>query len=112
MLMSGWTIPSTHGQLDPTEGIRFNPCQESASWVPFHPTQEVFCSSPLQYSKSSLASVLHSLLRVFCFLPFIPSGYSGSSISSVIGSVFSKALSSLVEQPAQTKSHCYSPGEG
>ena len=119
MLMSGWTIHSTHGQLDPRECIRFNPCQErqSASWVPFHPTHELFCSCSLQYSEPSLASVLYSLLRVFFFflffffLPFIPSGCSGSSISSVMGSVFSQALSSLVEHPAQTRSHGYSPGE-
>ena len=116
--MSGWTIHSTHGQLDPRECIRFNPCQErqSASWVPFHPTHELFCSCSLQYSEPSLASVLYSLLRVFFFLfffflPFIPSGCSGSSISSVMGSVFSQALSSLVEHPAQTRSHGYSPGE-
>ena len=69
--MSGWTIHSTHGQLDPRECIRFNLCQErqSASWVPFHPTHELFCSCSLQYSEPSLASVLYSLLRVFfCFL--------------------------------------------
>ena len=71
--MSGWTIHSTHGQLDPRECIRFNLCQErqSASWVPFHPTHELFCSCSLQYSEPSLASVLYSLLRVlFCFLLF------------------------------------------
>ena len=70
--MSGWTIHSTHGQLDPRECIRFNPCQErqSASWVPFHPTHELFCSCSLQYSEPSLASVLYSLLRVFFFFFF------------------------------------------
>ena len=70
--MSGWTIHSTHGQLDPRECIRFNLCQErqSASWVPFHPTHELFCSCSLQYSEPSLASVLYSLLRVFIFFFF------------------------------------------
>lgn len=44
-------------------------------------------------------------------LPFIPSGCSGSSISSVKGSVFSRALSSLVEQPEPTRRQRYSSGE-
>ena len=113
VLMSGWTIHSTHGQLDPREGIRFDPCQESQ--LPgFHSTPHMRCSA------LALCSILNLLLPLFCilywgffvFLPFIPSGCSGSSISSVMGSVFSQALSSLVEHPTQTRSYCYSPGEG
>lgn len=59
--MSGWTIPSTHGQLDPTEGIRFNPCQESQ--LPgFHFTPLRRCSA------LALCSILNLLLPLFCIL--------------------------------------------
>lgn len=74
----------------------------------FTPVTRCFTLALCSVLSLFLASVLHSLLR---FLPFIPAGCSGSSISSVTGSVFSKALSSLVEHPAPTRSHCYSPGE-
>lgn len=72
-----------------------------------HGTAVMKCIAPSFYGTLHLllASALHSLLR---FLPFIPSGCSGSSISSVMGSVFSRALSSLVEHPASTRSHGYS----
>lgn len=95
--MSGWAVHS-NVQLDPGQAIRFNPCRqgEPASRVPPHPGSEVVCSALF------LASALRSLPR---FLPCVPSGCSGSSISSVTGSVFSSALSSLAEHPAPSRSH-------
>lgn len=61
VLMSGWTIHSTHGQLDPREGIRFNPCQESQ--LPgFHYTPHMRCSA------LALCSILNLLLPLFCIL--------------------------------------------
>lgn len=92
-------------------GHQFNTSQEreSASWPSCCPS----CGLARALLKLFTLVLFCSFLGCVCVgeLPFIPSGCSGSSISSVKGSVFSRALSSLVEQPEPSRRQCYSSGE-
>lgn len=101
-----------HAQLD----VRFNTSQEgeaASSPSSFHPSCG-FALALLALPKlPSFLPWLGSALfwgwgvgEGWRVLPLIPSGCSGSSISSVKGSVFSRALSSLVEQPEPIRSLC------
>lgn len=90
--MSGWTIHSANVQLDPGKLSGLSLVNGE------HPFPGFLFP----------VSALHSFLR---FLPVTPSGCSGSSISSVTGSVFSRALASLVEHPAPIRRHSHSHGE-
>lgn len=102
--MDSWTLEKVSG-LTPVKRVSF------LGSIPPHTWGVLLLPFAVFWTFSCLCSAFFIEVFLF-FLPFIPSGCSGSSISSVMGSVFSQALSSLVEHPTQTRSYCYSPGEG